>query len=160
MVTLPCECETAPGSAPAAPVEEAAYEVQETYTREAGHSSRHVMQEEQLLLNKADAAWLEKLRTTVVERGGSSNFNVEFLASEMAVTRQYLTRKIKRITGKTALEYLKEYRLIHALRQLESGMADSVKEVALNAGFSDPGYFSRQFKQRFKRLPSSFLVEP
>jgi AraC-like DNA-binding protein len=38
---------------------------------------------------------------------------------------------------------------------LESGDFDSIKEVALSAGYSDPLYFSKVFKKFYGFSPSS-----
>ena len=53
-------------------------------------------------------------------------------------------------------EYLTKIRLKHAVTLLDFGL-DSVKNVALLSGFSDPLYFSTVFKKQIGVSPTVYL---
>lgn len=109
------------------------------------------------VLSAYDEQWLEKLESVVARQSRHSNFNVEFLAGEMAVSRQHATRRIKQLTGLTAIQYIQEARMNRGRKMLEEGECHSVKAVALEVGIQDTKYFSRQFKARFGKSPSDYL---
>lgn len=64
--------------------------------------------------------------------------------------------KIKSLTGKSPVELIKEYRVTKSEMLLRTGQF-SVSEVAYKVGFSDPGYFSRCFKEQYKSSPVEYL---
>jgi len=98
--------------------------------------------------------WLASLETIVQLNASNFYYNVEKLASDMNLSRQHLTRRLKETTGLTALQFLKEVRLKRAKFSLENKQPISVKAVALDNGYFDIKYFSRLFRQRFGILPS------
>ena len=52
-------------------------------------------------------------------------------------------------------QYLQQLRLNHCAELLKATDL-SITEIALQAGFNDPDYFSRQFKQHYQLNPSDF----
>jgi AraC-like DNA-binding protein len=64
--------------------------------------------------------------------------------------------KLKSLTGKSPVELIKEYRITKSKMLLATGQF-SVSEVAYKVGFSDPGYFSRCFRDQFQMSPAEFL---
>jgi two-component system response regulator YesN len=67
----------------------------------------------------------------------------------------YLSRLIKRETGKTFNQILTETRLEHACRLLK-GTDARVYEVAEEVGFSDHRYFTQLFKHRLRLTPVEY----
>ncbi len=61
--------------------------------------------------------------------------------------------------GQTPQKYIATKRLLRARSILESGDFDSICEVALSAGYSDPLYFSKVFKKQYGIPPSSFRTK-
>ena len=109
------------------------------------------------IISQADQEWLERLEKTILEHLSDSRFNMDFLGEKMFSSRRQLQRKIKKIVGLTPKEYIKEIRLFEARKLLESGQATSVKATSYQVGFNDPQYFSAQFKERYGKVPSSYL---
>ena len=97
--------------------------------------------------------FLKRVIKVIEEHYSDSDFSIEVLASESAVSQSTLTRKVKVLTGKTPLEIITDYRLnmAHSLLTTER---ISVADVAYRVGFSDPAYFTRKYKQFFGRVPS------
>ena len=79
--------------------------------------------------------------------------SVEFLASEMHVSRQQITRKFKAILGQTPVDFIRSYRLQKAVKILQSG-GSHIAEVAYAVGFNDPKYFTTCFTKEFGLPPS------
>ena len=108
-------------------------------------------------ISQEDQEWLAKLEKTILEHIADSRFNMDFLGEKMFSSRRQLQRKIKKIVGLTPKEYIKEIRLHEARQLLETQKTKSVKATAYEVGFSDPQYFSAQFKERFGKIPSAYL---
>lgn len=104
-----------------------------------------------------DQAWLENLEKVILEFLSDSRFNMDFLGNEMSMSRRQLQRKIKKLVGLTPKEYINEVRLHEARQLLETGKVRMVKSAAFKVGYTDPQYFSAQFKERFGKVPSAYL---
>ena len=58
-------------------------------------------------------------------------------------------------TGHTPVDYLNYYR-VECSAELLRGTDESITEIALSCGFSDPGYFSRTFRRHKGCSPSEY----
>ena len=99
-------------------------------------------------------ARVESLLMTVLHGGEVS---VSQIASEMAMSRQTLYRRLK-AEGTTFQEVLDEIRCRLALEYIE-GRKVSVNEAAYLTGFSDPSAFSRAFRRWTGKSPRKFMRE-
>ena len=108
-------------------------------------------------LSQTDVNWLADLEKITLKKLGNVNFFIEQLATEMTQSRWQLNRRLKVLTGLTASQYLLETRLNQARTLLEQGEYTSVKSVIYTVGIKDVQHFSRQFKERFGKLPSEYL---
>lgn len=108
-------------------------------------------------LDSEQINWLKDLEAYAIKHLSDSQFSVSFLSHYANMSERNLQRHIKKITGMTPSEYIKEIRLHHARELLESGEMASVKAVSKAVGFSSHEYFSNQFYQRFGRRPSTYL---
>lgn len=71
---------------------------------------------------------------------------LETLSAAINKSPKYLGCFFKRMTGKTPIEYLNEYRIEKAVRKLRLTEA-SVTDIAFSCGFSDLSYFIKTFKK-------------
>lgn len=110
------------------------------------------------LLSAADQVWLEAFEAYVQRHLASDILTVSTMAHEFAMSESTLLRQLKRRTGLSPLQYIQEVRLTEARRLLENGSGDSIAQVALKTGYSDPRYFSRIFRQQFGKSPSDILM--
>lgn len=79
--------------------------------------------------------------------------SVEELATICQVSKHYFCRVFKNTMGKTAMEYLQEYRLMIADVML--GNTDkSIAQIAAGCGFESGNYFGRCYKKYFGISPS------
>ena len=77
------------------------------------------------------------------------------LAAEMDVSRAWLSRKFKELTGKTIKEYVTDMRISHAKEYLSHADC-SIAEVAVRCGYDNPLFFSRMFKRTTGVSPSEW----
>ncbi|MGQ1787429.1 ATP-binding protein [Saccharicrinis sp. GN24d3] len=105
--------------------------------------------------NQMDKVFIEKMEAVFNERLDDMNFNVEELASQMALSTSGLYRKIKSLTDQSPAEYMRIHRLKVAARLLKETKR-SVTEIAEQTGFSTQKYFSKSFKQQFGLTPLEY----
>jgi len=113
--------------------------------------------EDNIFNRKKVDEWLVELDNQVIQNISKINFTIEDLASYMGISKRQLYRLINERIGETPHAYLKNYRLNHAKKLLQSKQVDSVKAAAYSTGFPNTVYFSRQFKASFGYLPSDLL---
>ncbi len=80
---------------------------------------------------------------------------VEAVTKELGYTRQYVSGRFHRITGRLLSHFLKEKRLEKAARLLKSGNM-RVSQIARRCGFDSENYFRQQLRERFGMSPSQF----
>lgn len=80
---------------------------------------------------------------------------VEAVTKELGYTRQYISGRFHRITGRLLSQFLKEKRLEKAARLLKGGNV-RVSQVARRCGFDSENYFRQQFRLRYGMSPRQF----
>ncbi|HEX7829612.1 MAG TPA: helix-turn-helix transcriptional regulator [Thermoanaerobaculia bacterium] len=80
---------------------------------------------------------------------------VEAVTKELGYTRQYISGRFHRITGRLLSQFLKEKRLEKAARLLKGGNV-RVSQVARRCGFDSENYFRQQFRIRYGMSPRQF----
>jgi AraC-like DNA-binding protein/mannose-6-phosphate isomerase-like protein (cupin superfamily) len=98
---------------------------------------------------------LERFRNVFdyIEENYTEKINMEDLYRMANLSGYYFCRLFKQITGKTANEYIINFRLNKAEHQLKNSDMN-ITEIALSTGFNDVNYFSRLFKKYKKITPS------
>ena len=93
----------------------------------------------------------------LTEQGfGDPDLSISRIAEELSYHPKYLSHLFKEKAGITYSEYLRSVRLKYATSLFDHGI-DSVKNVALLSGFSDPLYFSNVFKKSLGLSPKEYL---
>lgn len=77
------------------------------------------------------------------------------IADKLSYNAKYLSHTFKQKMGMPYSEYLRTLRIKYAVSLFDHGL-DSVKNVALLSGFSDPLYFSSVFKKHTGLSPSDY----
>ncbi|HEX2120262.1 MAG TPA: helix-turn-helix transcriptional regulator [Thermoanaerobaculia bacterium] len=80
---------------------------------------------------------------------------VEAVTKELGYTRQYISGRFHRMTGRLLSQFLKEKRLEKAARLLKGGNL-RVSQVARRCGFDSENYFRQQFRVRYGMSPRQF----
>ncbi|MBO5316316.1 MAG: helix-turn-helix transcriptional regulator [Clostridia bacterium] len=81
-----------------------------------------------------------------------TSLNVELLAKKLNISATYLRKLFKENLETTPLKYLNDLRIEYATALLESGYY-TIEEVAEMSGFSDPKYFSTNYKKNTGMSP-------
>lgn len=89
----------------------------------------------------------------------NSELSIEQIAQEYGVSRTYLNRKIKALTGETSAQFLRNIRLKYAAKLiLQKNM--NISEVAWSVGYNDVKTFRGRFKEMFGVAPTNYKGEP
>lgn len=82
-------------------------------------------------------------------------WRVEQMASLAGLSVPHFFRCFQKATGTTPIRFLRQERISQAKRRLLESR-DSIKEIAEQVGYSDPFYFSRDFRQHTGTSPAQF----
>lgn len=109
-----------------------------------------------VVVTNRDEEFMKSIVSWLEENIENSDLTIDQLATHVGLGRTTMYNKIKSLTGKSPIELIKEYRLSKSRIYLHTGQF-SVSEVAYKTGFSDPGYFSRCFREQFGKSPAEYL---
>ncbi len=104
-------------------------------------------------LSRIDQKFLDKLNQIIDDNIMTEDIDLTFMTDKMAMSHSTFYRKVKALTGMTAKEYIRKYRLRHCYKLLQSGEYN-VNEAAMMTGFNQMAHFREIFKQEFGILPS------
>ena len=90
----------------------------------------------------------------VIDNIADSNFTIDRLCREMAMSRTLFYVKLKSYTGKSPQDFIRVIRLERAATLLRNGR--QVTDAAVLSGFDNPKYFSTVFKKYFGVSPSKY----
>ena len=110
---------------------------------------------EEAVLNPQDQAFVDKATSLVLTHLSDTDFNIDRLCREMAMSRTLFYGKLKTLTGQNPQDFMRLIRLEQAAIFLKQG--DSVLDVSVKAGFVNVKYFSTVFKKHFGVSPSKYL---
>ncbi|MCW7552366.1 helix-turn-helix domain-containing protein [Endozoicomonas gorgoniicola] len=85
----------------------------------------------------------------------NDDIDSQHMLAVTGLTQRTLNRRFREATGMSPFQYLQQLRLNHCAELLKATDL-SITEIALQSGFNDPDYFSRQFKQHYQLNPSDF----
>lgn len=112
--------------------------------------------DEDKTMSDNDREFVEKATETVIAHITETDFSIDSLCREMAMSRTLLYGRLKSLTGKTPQEFIRLLRLERAAGMLQKGL--SVTDVAEATGFINTKYFSTVFKKHFGVQPSRFAT--
>lgn len=93
-----------------------------------------------------------------VETQLTEQHDVQSIANKLALTSSTLYGIVKEFGGVSPKEWITNRLMVEAQRKLQYSNI-SVKELAYELGFNDPGYFSRLFKKSVGKSVSRYLAE-
>ncbi len=106
--------------------------------------------------NKKNKAWNI---TMTAKRFIDSNFHrditLEDVAKEVNLSTYYFSKLFKSEVGENFIDYLTQVRIDRA-KELLGDKALSIKEICFTIGYSDPNYFSRNFKKIVGVTPTEY----
>jgi signal transduction histidine kinase/ligand-binding sensor domain-containing protein/DNA-binding response OmpR family regulator len=102
-----------------------------------------------------EGAFVQKIRDIIEQHLDNTQFSTEELGKQTAMSRSQLHRKLTALTGLSPNHFIRHIRLKNAQRRLLE-TEETIAEIAYAMGFSDPGYFTRVFKQEFGMAPGEW----
>ncbi|MEM9686217.1 MAG: response regulator [Bacteroidota bacterium] len=100
---------------------------------------------------------IKALKETVLKHLHSTTFTANDLAASANMSLNSLRRFLKKTTGLSPGQFIREIRLQQARRLLEARQYPTVLEVTYAVGFEKATYFSKLFAERFGKKPSEYL---
>ncbi|RIJ46379.1 hybrid sensor histidine kinase/response regulator [Maribellus luteus] len=109
----------------------------------------------ELSSNERDNKFLSDFVSIIDDHIDQSGLDVNFIASELSMSRSKLYRKIKTMTDKSIVEFILNYRLRKAARIIiEEDL--SMRQVMEKVGIESQPYFTNAFKKEFGQTPTAF----
>ena len=105
-------------------------------------------------LNPADEQFVCRATTIIMENIADSEFNIDALCREMAMSRTLFYGRLRTLTSQTPQDFIRTIRLQRAATLIRQGV--SVTEVSELTEFANPKHFSTVFKKHFGTSPSKF----
>ncbi len=102
-----------------------------------------------------DGLLRQLIRTVRRRLRSDEELTVEAVTKELGYTRQYISGRFHRVTGRLLSHFLKEKRLEKAAHLLRNGNM-RVSQIARRCGFDSENYFRQQFRLRFGMSPRQF----
>lgn len=110
----------------------------------------------QQTLDEIEQSLIKKIEHLILEKIDDPHLSIQYLADQIAVSERKFYRMIKKMTGGTPLEFIKEVRMQCAIQILKEKKVNSASEVAKAIGISNVSHFNKQFKKRFGKAPVEF----
>ncbi len=104
---------------------------------------------------RLEDAFVTRIRTLIEDNLTAPGFTVEQLCKLVYTSHSQLHRKLEALTGCSPNKFIRIIRLNKAKALLRIP-GNSIASVALECGYSDPGYFARVFKQEYQVTPQEW----
>ena len=110
----------------------------------------------EITITSVDEDFIQRAIKICEEHISNTEFSVEVLGQELAMSRTYLYRKLMSITGKGPAEFIRIIRLKRAKQYLEQTHMQ-IAEVSAAVGYSTPKRFTENFKIEYGMSPSEYI---
>ncbi|MDR2764127.1 MAG: helix-turn-helix domain-containing protein [Tannerella sp.] len=100
---------------------------------------------------------MKKLNEVLQSRLSHPDLCVDVLCRELGMSRTHLNRKIKEMTGKSPISYIRQLRLQKSVHLLQERNL-TVSEIAYTVGFSSPSYFCQAFRDYYGVSPKEYVT--
>lgn len=109
-------------------------------------------------ISNADEQFVKKLNDLIRKQLENPELDVNFVATQMAMSRASLYNKLKALTGVSIGDYINKFRMARVM-ELLADKELSLLEISEKAGFTNQRYFSTVFKQAYGTTPSKYRQE-
>jgi len=92
----------------------------------------------------------------IIQENYTKQLSITEIAKEMNLSSSYTSRVFKVVTGYTIMEYLMDYRFSQTKYLLEISSNKTLKDIAMECGFTSSSHFSHFIKRRTGYSPSAF----
>ncbi|MBQ6063891.1 MAG: helix-turn-helix domain-containing protein [Prevotella sp.] len=106
-------------------------------------------------INKEEEELVARLMKAIEKNLDNTDYTVDQLASDVALSRSNLYRRTQSMLGITPNDFLRNVRLKNAARLL-SETEQPISQISLQSGFASPRYFAQYFKKMFGITPTEY----
>ena len=110
----------------------------------------------EIAANNLDSQFLEKLNKIIEKNIDNPDFNPPSLASDLAMSKMQLYRKVSALANQTVYNYIRTKRMKKAAKLLLTTEMQ-IAEVAFSVGYTEPSNFTKCFYREFHQSPSNFV---
>lgn len=103
----------------------------------------------------ADEKFLSKLNKIIEDNISSTELDINFICTEIGMSRTSFYNKLKVLTNMGGNEYINKLRMEKAIQLINLGKY-TINDISVMVGFSTPRYFSTAFKQYTGVTPTQF----
>ncbi len=97
--------------------------------------------------------FITRIRNLVHQHLDDNEFSVNDLERGVFLSRSQLHKKLKALTGLSAMQFVSRIRFSVAREKLKTE-SNTISDIAYQVGYSDPNYFSRAYSEEFGETPS------
>ena len=102
-----------------------------------------------------EAIFLQKVIAIINSHIGDENFDVEQLASFLAMSRMHLHRRLKPLVDQSPAHFIRDLRLTRAKTMIEKEDL-SIGEICFQLGFQSQSHFTKAFVVKFGVRPTAY----
>ncbi|WP_438988710.1 hybrid sensor histidine kinase/response regulator transcription factor [Polaribacter sp.] len=106
-----------------------------------------------------DESFLSDIIAIIKENLTEKDFSIDTLAEKMGLSRSNLFRKLKGLIQMSPSNLIIKIKLNHAVELMKTNTNIRISDIAYEAGFQDPKYFSTLFKKHYGKTPKEFIDE-
>lgn len=106
----------------------------------------------------ADEVFMKELLKSIEDNMDKERYNVSMVSEMMGIDQKQLYRKIKQLTGKTPVSFLRSMRLKRAAELLGQNRF-TISEVMYMVGISNASYFTKCFSAEYGMTPKQYVQE-
>ena len=117
--------------------------------------AKEIPSPQEITYSQADEDFLRKLNNIITENLSNEELNINFITTQIGMSRASLYNKMSKITGLGVNDYINRMRIDKATELLLHSSL-SIKEISQEVGFTYPRYFSTTFKQVKGVTPTQF----
>ena len=102
--------------------------------------------------------FIDEVRAIVLNNFSDEKFGVPELASQLGLSSSQTLRKVKKATGKSVNQYIRELRLEKAAELLKK-TDFTIAEISYQVGFGSPSYFNTTFSNYYSISPGEYKTK-
>lgn len=110
-----------------------------------------------IVIPKRENEFVKKVTSDIEAHLSEEDFGVNQLAKNLFMSYSQVQRKLNALIGLSPNQYIRFMRLEKSKELLRS-TDDTILNISMNCGFSDPSYFAKVFKQEFGMTPHEWRV--
>lgn len=122
------------------------------------YAKNYFVDSSELSTNQQDNKFLKKFIEILDQNIDQPEMDVNYIASQLSMSRSKLYSKIKSMTDKSIVEFILGYRLRKAARLIVEEDV-SMRDVMEQIGIESQSYFTRAFKKEFGDTPTAFAAK-